>query len=700
MTSLVGKKRDLLIEIGTEELPPKALKALSKAFGASISEQFKAENLSFSGADVFATPRRLAVLLRQLDEQAPAQHIEAWGPPVKVAFDADGNATRAAEAFAAKQGVAVSELRQHIANDGKQDKLFFNSEKPGASTSDIVVAITEKALAHLPIPKRMRWGNSRAEFVRPVQWICVLFGNEPVNGELMGINIAATTRGHRFHANIAISLTAAAAYEDLLREKGKVIANLMTRRNMVREQVVAQGQKLGGQAVIDEDLLDEVTALVEWPVALAGGFDARFLAVPAEALILSMKEHQKYFHVTDSNGTLLPHFITVANIESTDPKQVIEGNERVIRPRLSDAAFFFATDCKTSLFDRREKLKSVVFQKKLGSVFDKTERIAELAKILAQKMGADSALAERAALLCKSDLVTDMVFEFADMQGIAGEYYARNDGEAAEVASAMQEQYLPRFAGDALPATSTGSVIALADRLDTITGIFGIGQPPSGSKDPFALRRACLGVMRIILEQNLALDLRELIELASAQHHEIKAGDKLTNSVVAYMIERMRAVYDDQNIPAEVFMAVTAKNLSAPLDIDRRVKAVYSFYQLPEAQALAAANKRVSNILAKTDAAPASKVDTALLQEDAEKALAAALDVATAAVNPLLEKGDYEKGLSSLATLRAPVDAFFDQVMVNADDAKLRANRLALLSNLRELFLQVADISQLVPSKS
>ncbi len=700
MTSQLSKQRDLLIEIGTEELPPKALKSLSQAFGASIADQLKAENLGFSDSEIFATPRRLAILLRQLDEQAPAQHIEAWGPPVKVAFDADGKATRAAEAFASKQGIAVGELGKHIANDGKQDKLFFRSEKPGANTVNIVVAIVEKALANLPIPKRMRWGSSRAEFVRPVQWICLVYGDELIAGTLMGIKTGASTRGHRFHANTAITIPAAADYEKLLREQGKVIASLSARRNLVHQQVTEQGQQLGGQAVIDEDLLDEVTALVEWPVALAGAFDERFLAVPAEALISSMKEHQKYFHVTDTNNTLLPHFITVANIESTDPRQVIEGNERVIRPRLSDAAFFFETDCKTSLFDRREKLKSVVFQEKLGTVFDKTERIAALAKKLAQKMGADSASAERAALLCKSDLVTDMVFEFADMQGIAGEYYARNDGEAPEVACAMQEHYLPRFAGDALPASTTGSVIALADRLDTITGIFGIGQPPSGSKDPFALRRACLGVMRIVIEQKLELDLRELIELASAQQPGIKADANLTDSVLAYMIERLRAIYDDQNIPAEVFMAVTAKNLSAPLDIDRRVQAVYSFYQLPEAQALAAANKRVSNILAKAEAAPASKVDPALLQDDAEKVLATALDKATTTVSPLFEKGDYEKGLSALAGLREPVDAFFDQVMVNAEDAKLRANRMALLSRLRDLFLQVADISLLVPGKS
>lgn len=700
MTSSSNNSRDLLIEVGTEELPPKALKTLSDAFSRSISEQLKAEGLAFGAAESFASPRRLAILVRELDEQAPSQQVEAWGPPAKVAFDKDGTPTRAAEAFAAKQGIAITDLNKHVASDGKQDKLYFRSEETGASTRDIIFGVVEKALATLPIPKRMRWGASRVEFVRPIHWLAVVFGNEALTGQVMGIATAATTRGHRFHSNKIITLNTASDYESVLREEGRVIASFAARRNLIRQQVTAQGSKLGGQAIIDEDLLDEVTALVEWPVALAGGFDQRFLTVPAEALVSSMKEHQKYFHVTDSNGKLMPHFITIANIESTDPQQVIEGNERVIRPRLSDAMFFYETDCKTTLFDRREKLKDVVFQEKLGTVFDKTVRIAALAKMLADKVGADAALAERAALLCKSDLVTDMVFEFADMQGIAGYYYATNDGEHAEVASAMQEQYLPRFAGDTLPVTTTGSLIALADRLDTITGIFGIGQPPSGSKDPFALRRACLGVLRIILEQNLDLDLRELIELASAQHRAIKTSAALTDSILAYMIERLRAVYEDQNIPVEVFMAVTAKGLSAPLDIDRRVKAVFSFYQLPEALALAAANKRVSNILAKADATVAVQIDDALLQETAEKSLAASLKSATETLAPLLKHGDYEKGLSSLASLREPVDAFFDQVMVNAEDAKLRANRLALLSQLRALFLQIADISQLVPGKS
>lgn len=694
------KQNDLLIEIGTEELPPVALKGLRDAFANSIEKQLKDAALTFASAERFASPRRLAVLLHSLDQQAPSQTLEAWGPPAKVAFDKEGNPTRAAEAFAQKNGLDIGELKNHIANDGKQDKLFVKNEQAGAQTTAIIFDVIEKALAALPIPKRMRWGASRAEFVRPVHWVTAVYGSETLTGEALSLTAGNTTRGHRFHANTELTLASAADYETLLLNEGKVVANFEKRRDMVREQVIAEGKKLGGQAVISDDLLDEVTALVEWPVALAGSFEERFLKVPAEALISSMKEHQKYFHVVDADGALMPHFITVSNIESLDPAQVIAGNEKVIRPRLSDAAFFFETDCKTSLFDRREKLKSIVFQEKLGTVFDKTERIAALSKVLAEKIGADVTLAERAALLCKSDLVTDMVYEFADMQGIAGLYYANNDGEPADVAKAMDEQYLPRFAGDSLPTTQTGSVIALADRLDTITGIFGIGQPPSGSKDPFALRRACLGVLRIIVEQNLELDLRELIAQAAKQHSAVKADDELINTVLAYMIERLRAVYDEQGIAAEVFMAVTAKNLSVPLDIDRRIKAVNSFTTLPEAEALAAANKRVSNILAKAEGFTTKAVDDKLLQEDAEKTLAVSLKNASDTFQPLIEKGDYTAALKSLASLREPVDNFFDNVMVNADDATLKNNRLSLLNQLRELFLQVADISLLVRGKN
>ncbi|AKH68128.1 glycyl-tRNA synthetase beta chain [Spongiibacter sp. IMCC21906] len=688
--------RDLLIEVGTEELPPKALKNLSEAFRDSVSQQLAELALEHDGIKIFASPRRLALLISSLAENAPDKSLEIWGPPVKVAFDDNGEATRAAQAFASKNGIAVESLKDCVANDGKQDKLCYRSLAKGASTANIVSELISQALASLPIPKRMRWGASRAEFVRPVHWLLVLFGEETLNCEpVPGLKSGNTTRGHRFHSQGELTLSKAADYENLLEQQGKVIADFQRRQDMIRNQVSAAGVALGGNAVIADDLLNEVTALVEWPVALSGSFEERFLKVPAEALISSMKEHQKYFHVEDKNGSLMPHFITVANIESSDPQKVIDGNERVIRPRLSDAAFFFETDCKTSLLKQREKLHKIVFQDKLGTVFEKTERVAKLAQLIALELGVDAEKATRAGLLCKSDLVTEMVGEFDDMQGIAGYYYARNDGEDESVALAMNEQYMPRFASDSLPESEVGTVLALADRLDTITGIFGIGQLPSGSKDPFALRRASLAVLRLIIEKNLALDLRPLVEQAIAQHPKVEASNALSEQILNYILERLKAWYEDQGIRGEVFLAVSAKGLSQPSDINARVHAVQSFAQLPEAEALAAANKRVSNILAKAETSTLS-LDTALLQEPAEKSLADALAKQSQSVSPLFAEHRYEEALKGLAGLQQPVDQFFDQVMVNADNLEVRNNRLALLSQLQALFLQAADISRLV----
>jgi glycyl-tRNA synthetase beta chain len=480
----------------------------------------------------------------------------------------------------------------------------------------------------------------------------------------------------------------------------RVVPSFDQRQAIIREQVEQAAAALNARAVIDQDLLDEVTGLVEWPVALAGSFEDRFLEVPAEALVLSMKEHQKYFHLTDENGVLLPNFITVCNIESTDPSQVIRGNERVIRPRLSDAAFFFETDKKTSLADRVEQLKAIVFQQQLGTLYDKTQRIVALARALASKIAAPVELAERAALLCKADLASDMVLEFPDMQGIAGYYYALHDGEDSTVASALAQQYRPRYSGDRLPETDTACVLALADRLDTLCGIFGVGQPPTGSRDPFALRRASLAVLRIIVGRELPLDLRDCLELAAAQYPQGVLAPGSTEQVFDYMIERFRAWYEDEAIPAEVFRAVSAKGLSQPLDIQRRVHAVNAFAQLPEAAALAAANKRVSNILAKLEAGHLfSKVNTDLLVEAQEKALSDKLASVTASSDALVDKGAYTEALAGLAVLRGPVDAFFDGVMVNTEDDALRNNRLNLLKALRDLFVQVADISQLVVRK-
>jgi len=689
---------DFLVELGTEELPPKALKNLMASFAETIENNLKAAEISFTAIKPFAAPRRLAVLVENLASETPSKELVVWGPPAAIAFDKEGQPTKAALAFAEKNGIAASELKAE--NDGKAEKLVARITTEGKKTVELLEAVVTDALAKLPIAKRMKWGAKREEFVRPVHWLVMLFGSDVINASILGLTAGRTTRGHRFHYNNTIDLAKASDYASVLKDTGFVVADFAERGATIKQQVEAEAKKVGGVAVIDANLLDEVTSLVEWPVALTGKFEERFLAVPSEALIASMKEHQKYFHVVDANGKLKNNFITVANIQSKDPSQIIDGNERVIRPRLSDAAFFFETDKKTTLASLRERLKTIVFQAQLGTIFDKTERVAGLAKLIAGKLNADATSAERAAQLCKSDLVTNMVGEFDDMQGIAGFYYAQNDGENAEVAATMNEQYMPRFAGDQLPATTTGAIIALADRLDTISGIFGIGQQPTGSKDPFALRRASIAVLRILVEKNLALDLRDLLTFAKNQHKNLTVGDELVEQVLAYMLERFRAFFEDANIPAEVFQSVTAKQLSQPLDINQRVLAVNEFSKLPQAQALAAANKRVSNILAKQNAAVCTDVNAALLQEDAEKNLAQAVSAKAAVVAPLFAAREYTKALAALADLQPTVDAFFDSVMVMSDDPALQQNRLALLQQLRGLFLEVADISYLVPAKN
>ena len=545
----------------------------------------------------------------------------------------------------------------------------------------------------------MRWGASREEFVRPVHWVVAMLGQDCDHGKIFNLSTGNTTRGHRFHSDGLITLNHAEDYESAL-AKANVIASFEQRQHIIRQQVEAQALALGANAVIGTDLLDEVTGLVEWPVALTGSFEERYLQVPPEALISSMKEHQKYFHLVDADGNLLPYFITIANIESADPQQVIAGNERVIRPRLSDAAFFFETDKKVALADRIPTLNNIVFQQKLGTLLDKTGRVSQLAAALAPHVGAPVALAQRAAQLSKADLVTDMVLEFADMQGIAGSYYALHDGEEAEVAAALAQQYWPKFAGDRLPETATACTLGLADRLDTLVGIFGIGQPPTGSKDPFALRRASLAVLRILVEKHLDLDLRECLNQTVAQYPASTLTDGTAEQVFNYMIERFRAWYEEENIPAEVFKSVSARNLSRPLDIQRRVAAVHAFSLLPQAQALAAANKRVSNILGKLDGAHSfGDVSANLLVQPQEKLLLGCIEDLSNTCRKHLERDEYTEALSCLAALREPVDAFFDDVMVNVEDAPLRDNRLNLLKRLRDLFLEVADISLLVVSK-
>lgn len=688
-------QQPFLVEIGTEELPPKALKALYTSFAEGVEAGLRSAGLAFAGLHAFGSPRRLAVLVEQLDAQQPEQVIEKLGPNVANAYGADGKPTKAAEGFARGCGVEFDQL-ERVATD-KGERLIFRSRQPGKDTLQLLPQIVADALDKLPIPKRMRWGARRAEFVRPVHWVVMLFGDRVVAADILDIAAGRDTRGHRFHCDTTLTIDNPLGYQLLLEEQAHVIADFNERRGRIREQVEAAGKKLGGLAVIDEDLLDEVTGLVEWPVALAGDFEQRFLAVPQEALISSMKEHQKYFHVVDAAGKLLPHFITVSNIDSADPAKVIDGNERVIRPRLSDAAFFFETDLKTPLEQLREKLKTVVFQEKLGTVYEKTERIAAIAAVIARQIGGETEWAREAGSLSKADLVSNMVGEFDEMQGIAGSYYARHAGKPDEVATALQEQYLPRFAGDELPHTKTGIAVALADRIDTLVGIFGIGQLPTGSKDPFALRRASLGVLRIIVERGLDLDLRQLLEVACDVHSvKFANGTKLVDDVLSYMIERFRAWYEEENIAAEVFLAVSAKNLSRPLDINQRVQAVHRFSQLPEAAALASANKRVSNILAKQGAdAELPALRDELLTEPAEQELARQVAQQEKVVQPLFTARKYREGLEQLAGLRGAVDAFFDSVMVMTDDADVRNNRLALLSQLRNLFLEVADISVL-----
>ncbi len=687
----------LLIEIGTEELPPTSLRALGESLHSELLARLDEQRIVHGASRWFASPRRLAVSIDALDATQPDSMVEKLGPAVSAAFDADGKPTGAALGFARGCGVEVDALLRVPGEKG--ERLAHRQHVAGQATATLLPALLESALAALPIAKRMRWGARRAEFVRPAHWIVMLYGSTVVPGEVLGIETGRETRGHRVHGAARITLERAADYESALHDQGCVIADYAKRRADVAAQVRARAAELGGIAVIDEALLDEVSSLVEWPRALAGRFEERFLGVPAEALICSMKQHQKYFHLVDTSGALLPYFITVSNIDSSDARKVVDGNERVIRPRLTDAAFFFAQDKQSTLEARRERLRNIVFQTELGSLWDKTERVAALARAIGTELGADPSLCARAAVLGKSDLVSEMVLEFDELQGIMGSYYALHDGEDPAVAQALTEQYLPRHAGDALAQGKVGIALALADRLDTLTGIFGIGQPPTGSRDPFALRRAALGLLRTIIENNLALDLQPLLALAANGHAKLAKRDTVVDSVRDYIFERLRAWYGDAGIAVECFLAVQARNVTRPLDFDRRVRAVAEFTALPEAAALAAANKRVANILAKQASGDIPvAIDSALLQEPAEVVLAADLDNRTSLTQPLLANGDYAGVLRELAGLRAAVDDFFDKVLVNCDDARLRANRFALLARLREAFLGVADISLLAVS--
>lgn len=684
--------QNFLVEIGTEELPPKALKTLATSFADNVEAELNQAGLTFDKIEWFAAPRRLAVKVLNLATQQPSKEIEKRGPAVSAAFDAEGKPTKAAEGWARGCGITV-EQAERIATD-KGEWLVHRAKIEGQPTKNLLNDIVANALAKLPIPKPMRWADKTVQFIRPVHTVTMLLGDELIEGEILGVASARIIRGHRFLGEKEFEIQHADQYPQLLRDKGSVVADFNERKAEILAKSQAKATALGGVADIEESLLEEVTSLVEYPNVLAAKFEERFLAVPAEALVYTMKGDQKYFPIYDKDGKLLPHFIFVSNINPEDPTAIIEGNEKVVRPRLTDAEFFFKTDLKQKLVDRLPRLETVLFQQQLGTLKDKTDRIEQLAGEIAKQIGADEAKAKRAGLLSKCDLMTNMVFEFTDTQGVMGMHYARHDGEDEEVAVALNEQYMPRFAGDELPKSLVASAVALADKFDTLTGIFGIGQAPKGSADPFALRRAALGALRIIVEKNLPLDLEDLVKKSAALF-----GDKLTNQnvvadVVDFMLGRFRAWYQDEGIAVDVIQAVLVRRPTRPADFDARVRAVSHFRTLDSAEALAAANKRVSNILAKADAA-IGEINLTACVEPAEKALAEAVLALRTEVQPLIVQGDYTTVLDKLANLRAPVDSFFDNVMVNAEDSALRQNRLAILNTLQGLFLQVADISVL-----
>ncbi|WP_439294940.1 glycine--tRNA ligase subunit beta [Lonepinella sp. BR2882] len=684
--------QNFLIEIGTEELPPKALKTLATAFAENFTTELNQAGLTFSNLQWFAAPRRLSLKVADLATEQPSKQIEKRGPAVAAAFDANGNPTKAAEGWARGCGITVDQA-ERVATD-KGEWLVHRAVQQGQPTKALLSDLVANALAKLPIPKPMRWADKTVQFIRPVHTVTMLLGSELIDGEILGVKSGRTIRGHRFLGEREFDIQHADEYPQILAERGQVIADFNERKAIILAKSQEKATALGGVADIDEDLLDEVTSLVEYPNVLTAKFEERFLAVPAEALVYTMKGDQKYFPIYDKNGKLLPHFIFVSNINPADPTAIIEGNEKVVRPRLTDAEFFFKTDLKQRLEDRLPRLETVLFQQQLGTLRDKTARIEQLAGEIAAQIGADVAKAKRAGLLSKCDLMTNMVFEFTDTQGVMGMHYARHDGEDEEVAVALNEQYMPRFAGDNLPNSLVACSVALADKIDTLTGIFGIGQAPKGSADPFALRRAALGSLRIIVEKNLPLDLTDLVEKSTALFGDKLTNKNVVNDVVDFMLGRFRAWYQDEGIAVDEIQAVLARRPTRPADFDARVRAVSHFRTLDSAEALAAANKRVSNILAKANI-EIGNIDLSACVEPAEKALAENVVALQQAVQPLIAKGDYSAVLDELANLRQPVDNFFDNVMVNAEDQKLRQNRLAILKALQDLFLQVADISVL-----
>ena len=691
------RTENCLVELGTEELPPKALKSLGEAFATQFEAALTQADLSFDSVSWFAAPRRLAVYVSGLAEGQADKVVEKRGPAVSAAFDADGNPTKAAQGWARGNGIDVADAERLVTDKGEW--LLHKAHVPGQSVAELLEGLINQAVSKLPIPKPMRWGNYNTQFIRPVHTLCVLYGSEVVNLSVLGLTSGRVVQGHRFHGEGRFELDHADNYASAL-EQQYVLADFEARKDKVRQQLEDAAQSLSLKPDYNEDLLEEIASLVEWPVVLQAGFDEAFLAVPKEALIYTMKDDQKYVPLLDSDGALSNTFLFVTNIESRDASQVISGNEKVIRPRLADAEFFFNSDKKTTLESRLESLETVLFQKQLGTLKEKSERISALSTFIASQIDANETQAARAGLLAKTDLMSNMVMEFPDVQGVMGKYYALNDGEDAPVAEALYEQYMPRFAGDALPSSGVSASVALADKLDTLVGIFGIGQLPKGDKDPFALRRAAIGVLRIVTELSLPLDLETLVSKAIDVY-----GDKLTNAetqsqVVDFVLGRFTALLQDQAIAIDVIQAVAARRPTKPSDYLARVHAVDKFKALEEAEALAAANKRVANILAKqnVEVTATVNIDESLLAEDAEKALYVELKAAQKEVEIAVPSQDYTRILTTLATLRNVIDNFFDNVMVMADDEAVKHNRLALLSLLRQLFLTTADISILAKS--
>lgn len=684
---------DFLVEIGTEELPPKALKKLNQAFGAGIETGLTDAELSYGAVSLYASPRRLAVRIQELQAKQDDKTVEKKGPAKKAAFDADGNPTKALQGFARGCGAEVSDLVEIDTDKGVW--MAFMQEQKGQNAAELLPEIVNQSLAKLPIPKRMRWGASDVEFVRPVHWALMMMDDQVVPATILGHQTSNITRGHRFHAPQAIEIAKPADYINTLCTQGYVQADFDTRADMIRTQVEAAAKAEGGIAQIDEDLLEEVTALNEWPQAIVGDFDEVFLSVPSEALVSAMKGHQKYFHMLDADGKLMAKFITISNIESSNPVSVKSGNERVIRPRLSDAKFFWDQDRKQPLDDFLLRLKTVVFQQQLGTLFDKVERLETLTVKVGKPLGAESQILERAARLSKCDLMSEMVGEFPELQGIMGRYYAMEQKEDQQVADALDAQYQPRFAGDELPNSAVAQALAIADKLDTITGIYGIGQVPSGDKDPFALRRSALGMLRIIIEKELDLDLMLMIRFALDLHPQVNAEDELVADIYDFIVSRLKAYFADQGVTAEQFEAVRSCAPTHPLDFAKRIDAVKAFAQIDGAESLSAANKRIANLLKKVEGEIAETVDTGLFADDAESALFAKLDQLRESVSNLIAAKDYIAAMEQLATIREEVDSFFDSVMVMADDAAVRNNRLALLNQIYQLFMQVADISRL-----